>query len=290
MKTNLNLYSGIVLATEDGQFQLMVDSSLTGNPNFIRTLHTHTSHELFYIAKGSLDMVFQDRTLTLTDNTLLVIPPDTLHYTWSEDPDVQRYVLYFQVLDLAAGTSFREAFDAVEPIAFTHPAQVQNVFLRLSRYSRKIPEVCRGLMASCFYELLYLLKEELLTRQLSDREQEPPPSLIANNMDREYRNYVIDDYINLHLTEDLSLATLAEKVYLSQRHVNRILRQNYGQTFRERVTWLRLQNAVKLLLETDKTVKAISAEVGYRSIYAFYRSFEKTYGNTPESYRKANKG
>ena len=54
-------------------------------------------------------------------------------------------------------------------------------------------------------------------------------------------------------------------------------------------TQLRIRQASRLLDLTDKPVKAIAVETGYRDPYYFSRVFKKTMGKSPEQYRKVRK-
>ncbi len=287
MKDNINGYCDVTLQTEDGQFQLIVDNGFTGTNQYQCSLHSHACYELFYVAKGTLQVVLNDCILIVESNSIFIIPPDTLHHTWSEDSDIRWYILSFQVINFTEKTIFADKFRTMQPITFQDDSEVSSVFLRLSRYARREADVRRSLMAACFYELLYLLKEEMIMgNKKAQKQSEKSLSLIANSIDKEYRNYVIDDYINQNFAGEISLTALAEKVYLSERHINRILLKIYGQTFKERVIYLRIQNAAKLLMETGMTVKSIAEAVGYHSIHTFYYNFEKIYHTTPEAYRK----
>ncbi len=279
MKDTLHQYSDIILTTEDGEFQLRVDSGLTGSERFTPSLHTHTCHELFFVSKGTMDVVCMARTLSLSENTILVIPPETLHYTWSEDPDLQRYALTFKVLSITENNLYSDIFNTMTPVVFREPAEIQENFRRLSRYACRDMYIRRPLMAACFHEMLYLLKAELTNSTTNT-------ALLSHNQDTEYRNYLIDTYLSLHYNTDASLATLASMVHMSERNVNRIIQKNYGQNFRERVVFLKMQNTVKLLTETDMTVKSIAAQVGYKVAGSFYETFQRYHHMTPEQYRK----
>ncbi len=284
----MNRYSDIILTTEDGQFQLMLDVGFFGTKRYTNNLHNHTAYELFFVTRGKMDIVCNEKTLTLTENMLLVVPPKQLHYAWSEDPKLQRYVLMFRAPDLSEGNLFYRSFHTMQPVLFRQSTEIREAFMRLSRYDSEGAAVRNSLIASCFYEILYLLKKEMLISDLPEMRDGDAPSLRSSNSDYEYRNYVIDHYINRNFSNDISLKVLSEMLYLSERQINRIVHANYGQSFNERVTYLRMQNAQKLLCETDMTAKAIASAIGYQSVYGFYLTFEKTFGMTPKEYRRQN--
>ena len=52
----------------------------------------------------------------------------------------------------------------------------------------------------------------------------------------------------------------------------------------------RLERAAALLRETDATVTAVAAEAGFPCLPYFHRLFRRTFGKTPEEYRRAERG
>lgn len=55
-------------------------------------------------------------------------------------------------------------------------------------------------------------------------------------------------------------------------------------------THLKIRQACRLLDLTEKPVKTIAVETGYRDPYYFSRVFKKTMGKSPEQYRNNRKG
>ncbi|GIF46426.1 hypothetical protein Afe04nite_09650 [Asanoa ferruginea] len=86
--------------------------------------------------------------------------------------------------------------------------------------------------------------------------------------------------------QSLSLDAVANAVYMSRYHFSRKFRQETGRRFIDYLIMLRMTEARKLLLQTNCTVTAISAEVGYRDLSNFERSFKKLYGTQPSQYRQ----
>ena len=52
----------------------------------------------------------------------------------------------------------------------------------------------------------------------------------------------------------------------------------------------RMRHACRLLDLTDKPVKVVASEAGYRDPYYFSRLFKKVMGHSPEHYREIKKG
>jgi AraC-like DNA-binding protein/NAD(P)H-dependent FMN reductase len=85
--------------------------------------------------------------------------------------------------------------------------------------------------------------------------------------------------------QNLSLDMVANAVFMSRYHFSRKFREETGRRFIDYVIMLRMTEARKLLIETNWTVTTIAAEVGYRDLSNFERSFKKLFGTQPSQYR-----
>ena len=93
--------------------------------------------------------------------------------------------------------------------------------------------------------------------------------------------WMLGDLIhNSFVVEDL-----AREVHLSKSQLNRLLKEHYGMTFREKLLKTRMDRASWLLKHTEKPIDEVADAVGYRSESAFYQVFRKEFSITPEKYR-----
>lgn len=97
------------------------------------------------------------------------------------------------------------------------------------------------------------------------------------------------DYINEHLTDPLTLESIAEKSGMSQRHFIRLFGKWTGMGFSDYVQHKRMELACRLLVETDHKIDHIANNVGYRDIAHFRQVFRKWLGTSPSEYRKKEK-
>ena len=93
-------------------------------------------------------------------------------------------------------------------------------------------------------------------------------------------SFIQNDYKNV------TLETLSESFHLSKPYLSKYIREKAGVTFQEVVKKERMKKARTLLRETNQTVEAVAAEVGYENVEHFNRLFKKSYGITPVQYRK----
>jgi two-component system response regulator YesN len=85
---------------------------------------------------------------------------------------------------------------------------------------------------------------------------------------------------------DISLQEVAEAVNLSQSHLASQFRATVGSSYIKYLTTLRVEQAKRLLRNTDLSIAAISEAVGYPNITNFYRHFQNQSGMTPAAFRQ----
>lgn len=85
---------------------------------------------------------------------------------------------------------------------------------------------------------------------------------------------------------DVRLRDIAERFHISEEYFCRIFKKHTGYRLMEYLNILKIQNAAKLLQETDKDIANIAETVGYASHSYFTMQFKKHMGITPGAYRE----
>ncbi|MBR0831219.1 helix-turn-helix transcriptional regulator [Bradyrhizobium manausense] len=85
---------------------------------------------------------------------------------------------------------------------------------------------------------------------------------------------------------DVSLAALASDAGLSRFHFCRAFKESTGLSPHAWLRQHRLEQAMKMLRDTDDSVVSISAALGYSSQTAFAAAFRKLTGDTPSDWRR----
>jgi transcriptional regulator of acetoin/glycerol metabolism len=101
---------------------------------------------------------------------------------------------------------------------------------------------------------------------------------------RSVREYVAD-----HLTDELSLKTLARQAGLSVHHFARAFKASLGVPPHRYVLEQRLRKAAALLEQTDQPVTSIALALRFADQSHFCRSFQQRVGLTPTQYRRAHR-
>jgi AraC family transcriptional regulator len=95
----------------------------------------------------------------------------------------------------------------------------------------------------------------------------------------------IQDYVQTHLMENLTVEGLAQLVQLSPGHFATLFKQRVGMTPHQYVVEQRLDRACTLLRQGDLPILTIAHQVGFQTQSHFTRLFRQQIGMTPKQYR-----
>ena len=84
----------------------------------------------------------------------------------------------------------------------------------------------------------------------------------------------------------LSLDSIADKVFLSPSYVNRVFKNHTGETIFDYLQSVRMAKALELLGQPQHRVYEVGTLVGYENPSYFSLVFKKCYGVTPKKYRE----
>ncbi|WP_419872329.1 response regulator transcription factor [Candidatus Pristimantibacillus sp. PTI5] len=108
------------------------------------------------------------------------------------------------------------------------------------------------------------------------RDQDERTERIINKLNR----YIVD-----HLDKDLSLAVLADAVYLNPSYLSNLYKTCTGRNISDYITELKVERAKSLLADSHAKVQDIAAAVGFDTAGYFTRFFKKHVGFTPQEFR-----
>lgn len=105
---------------------------------------------------------------------------------------------------------------------------------------------------------------------------------------RKNMNHIIKrtlQYIDHHLSEDISLEAISEVVNTNPSYLSRVFKKECGETLTEYTTRRRLERAKELLLQPDQLVYQVSELVGFNDPAYFSTIFKKYTGVSPKEYK-----
>jgi AraC-like DNA-binding protein len=125
-------------------------------------------------------------------------------------------------------------------------------------------------------ELLYLL-----FRRLSIRENKSYRAI--NNTDAEKLMMIRNEILN-DLSSAPVLNELAQMAAMSETKLNQLFKQTFGDSIYNYFQKVRMEEAVFLLKQANRSVSEAGYELGFSNLSHFSRLFKKHYGMTPKKY------
>lgn len=231
----------------------------------------HAHMEIVFVINGKIDMKIDGQAHTLMPGELSICFPYLIH-SYEESPDAEAVILLFSA---AAAGAFEHKLRQVKPQKpFIEPTPEALSLLKqiLVHNAMKGQE---GEMLTKAY-LSALVGELLLKMPL-----EP-----VNEIDAEIVQKLLV-YCEEHYRENISIASAAENLHISESYVTKIFSARLGCSFRKYINRLRLMEVKKLLRSTDRTIIDIMLTCGFNNQSSFNRIFYEEIGITPREYRQS---
>jgi len=218
---------------------------------------------------------------TLRDVTrkLTFVPAGRAYHEWHEPRVLTRIVyFYFDPAGLPAPAEVAVASGPLAPRLFFEDATLFDTALKLMRLIENT-----GADSNPYFEALgaVLAHELVRLNAATPRSGAPMKGGLAA-----WQQRAVTAYIEEHLAEPISLATLAHLVGLSSYYFCRAFKQSLGMPPHRYHSFRRIEHAKSLLAKPASSVTDIGLTVGYSDTSSFTAAFHKTTGITPTAYRR----
>ena len=257
------------------KFQISMHGSISEEPS------THAELELLYVLEGAVNVQVEQKTTFLKAEDILVVNANKKHSIKEVDnPLVMRLLFdymmmcdYFQGQDVLfwcnSSGSENERYKELRLMLkrlLKHYVESEN-YTQTFRFQADCYGILDHLTAN------FMVKAaDLQGNEEGDRYEE--------------RLSQINNYINLNYDQPISMKELSEKLYLSNGYLSRFFKKNYGMSFANYLTNVRILHAVDELLYTDVPVTRVAYDCGFTSAALFNKVFKKTHGVTPTEFRR----
>lgn len=248
------------------------------DPWNLRGIHSHFAYEAFFVTEGQLELV-TDRNTAVYERKIVIIPPKLRHYSFSSAEG--SFCLLFTLEEGASDATALQLKAVLDQGICTLEMEEDSAFY-ITQAAQKLEqqEPVAGREVKLLLELLFC---RILDKLLPEEKEEDISNTPPGHMN------AIEQYINSHLSGKITLADVAEHVYLSTRQVSRIVAKEWGCSLVELVTEKKLAKAQMLLKNTDMKIAEIAALVNVGSSNYFYALFKRRYGMSPLQFRKTQK-
>ena len=248
-------------------------------------IHWHYCIEILFVVKGTINLFINTEKFVISENQIEIINVDEVHSIESDDPDNK--VLIFQIDPYF----FQKYYSDIENMFFYTKSTGENsqlgdeyedlrVFLsqllcetvqRQDNYDEEIENILVKLLYHLINNFNYLIygQEDL-----------------RNNKEQFQRYHSIYKYIYNNYQNNITLSDISNKEYLSTHYLSKEIKYATGYSFTDFVNLVRVEESIKLLLDSDMTLSEISEEIGFSHTRYFNKHFKLHYNLTPLQFRK----
>jgi AraC-like DNA-binding protein len=247
--------------------------------------HYHPEIELVYVNNGSGKRQVGLNLSNYNDGLLILVGSNLPHTGFTDYFDDERKEVVIQFKENFLGDSLKEVFE------------FKNIF-NLIKTSKKgiafegdIKKKIGLAMLGLQYETSFQKVITLITI-LNDLSRSKNYEILnisnyninginENERIRKAFNFIKDNY-----KKEVSLENVAKEVHMTVPSFCRYFKSQTNKTFIQFLIEYRINNALKLLIQSDKDIKNICYECGFNNYSHFNRSFKKINLISPSDYRK----
>lgn len=247
--------------------------------------HTHNAVEIYFTLTDLPDVLLNDIVSSAPANSLIVIPPHTVHQLFHQEATVyERYIVTInshwleQVLNSNYGW-MHYAFSGGKPaIISLNEANATLLSHELDKYLTNHSHFSLPSLSD-FFALVGILNPIIIEglNNLNTR-------IRSISRSQQHVNEIIA-YINRHLTSPLSLKSIADEFHMNKDYLGRLFKSHTHATIGHYIAMQRISLAQSLLSE-GHTVNEVQEALGFTSYAYFFKFFKKMTGISPSQYRK----
>jgi AraC-like DNA-binding protein len=254
-------------------------------PYFQFKWHYHPEFELTYIVKGNGYRIVGNSYEPFNDGDLVLLGSNLPH-TWSgkADGDVNSDAIVIQFssefispfLELNESLLIKNMLDSsLRGINFELDEQLVTKIIEITETNG----VERILKLISILDILSKKQIKLIA-----------PNTFHNVVSKksEVRINKVCLFIQNNFQNKIYLKEIADLIYLTESNFCKFFKKATGKTYSDYVNEIRINEASRLLIQSDKTISQISFECGFETLSYFNRVFLNKKGITPSFYRKSS--
>lgn len=246
--------------------------------------HYHDFAKILILISGDVSYTIEGRTYRLAPYDVVLVDAGQIHRpTVHTDSPYERIILYISPAYLRSLT--QEHYDL--SLCFQKAKEEHTNVLRISSFERSLLyDSCRRLSSSpddhdyahelrhelLFLEFLIQLNRAVLHNQIQYIDMKPSNEKIL----------AVLDYINTHLTEDITPDSIAGSFYLNKYYLMHLFKAETGYTLGNYITNKRLLLAKELLQKGIPSTQ-VCYDCGFKNYSTFSRAYKKCFQDTPRN-------
>lgn len=238
--------------------------------------HAHHFTELFFIVNGGGSFLIENQTFPVKENDLIIINPNVSHTELGSADAPMEYIV-LGINGLQFKNEMDENHSDYSIYHFPHSRKEFGFYLKmlLKEVQNKedhFESICQNLL-------------EILIRSIIRETNAVLTVAPAKKITKECR--FIEQYLDEHFTEDITLETLSNLTFLNKYYLVHAFKNYKGTSPISYLIEKRISEAKHLLSTTNFPIAKIATQVGFSSQSYFSQAFRKEIKMSPNEYRKS---
>lgn len=258
--------------------EAFMDAYILGQKNYTQNpdlnqfqMHTHEFYEIYCFLSGSAKYYVEGTIYPLKPGDIIIMKKSEAHSLLiNRDIPYERIVINFN-----ANALLENFADKFIPFLDSRPFGEKNRYpaadFQETAWLYYLEKICISQDMATKRLYLTILMEQLYENYGNIHSHDVPQDNIRD----------IIEYINQHLTDDLSLDVLCTQFYISKSHLNRKFRQITGSTVWNYIQTKRILLAKEFLQNSTHPTEVYS-KCGFQDYSSFFRAYTSKFHTSPK--------
>lgn len=240
--------------------------------------HSKNGYELHYIDSGNGILNTNGKNFKLKKNSLFMTGPNILHKQIPDSSNpMHELCVYLKLPGHKINNNIIKAFAQKEFWIGTANAEIKHIFFQIIEEHKKDSIWKDDIISSLSIRLITELTKLYYPEKNAASKK-------AENTDlNENRSWILDQLL-LDDCIDATLSDFAQKMGVSPRHAERIIKDYYGASFKKLRYEAKMAMAATLLEQKKTSIDICAEKCGYSTTASFVSAFKKKYNITPKAY------
>ncbi len=268
--------------------------------DYVGVLHKHEFIEIVYVLSGKATHIIDGKKYEVKKGDISVINRLEKHSFYADENCEEKFVAYdlmftpdFLNNDILSGKDFSMLSNS---FLFYSLFPDENGYIRRLNLIKNCNFEFKNVFDKIYHEyksrntgylnLIRVYTAELIIKLF--RKIESSENNLLTSSQKDIVDSVID-YIKTNYNISIRMEDISSKLFFNKNYIGKLFKQQTGMPVSDFIREIRVNEACRILSETNEIISSVASACGYNDMKSFYTAFKKSTGVTPKEYRDKSK-